>query len=158
MSVAEPVDLLAELFAGAGLRSYLGEEVSIAVHMLQAGALAERAGAPNQVVAAALSRVQWILVRRGGKIEMTPRGIRKLGERALVRVFERLGLAKPADWQFPHGSSGPFGEEAPGKWLSFNDACLRWLDFRRVYADTLWCDVHATKSGESAAPGLRQAA
>src|SRR5438094_543960 len=31
-----------------------------------------------------------ILARRGGKMEMTPRGIRKLGERALVRVFERL--------------------------------------------------------------------
>jgi uncharacterized protein with von Willebrand factor type A (vWA) domain len=31
-----------------------------------------------------------ILSRRGGKLEMTPRGVRKLGERALVQVFERV--------------------------------------------------------------------
>src|SRR5712692_6369809 len=49
-----PIDLIAELFAGEGWRSYLGEEVSIAVHMLQAGALAERSGAPDHLVAAAL--------------------------------------------------------------------------------------------------------
>jgi gamma-butyrobetaine dioxygenase len=42
------------VFAGEGLRSYLGEEVSIATHMLQAGALAESAGAPDYLVAAAL--------------------------------------------------------------------------------------------------------
>src|SRR5258708_27708290 len=36
-----------------------------------------------------------ILVRRGGRMEMTPRGIRKLGERALVRVFERLVADRP---------------------------------------------------------------
>jgi FkbM family methyltransferase len=95
---------------------------------------------------------------------LTSRAAAKLGRladrirRGSHRFFQRLGLAKPADWQFPHGSSGPFGEEAPGEWLSFNDACLRWLDFRRVYAETLWCDVHATKSCESEAAGLRQAA
>jgi gamma-butyrobetaine dioxygenase len=49
-----PIDLIAELFAGEGARSYLGEEVSIAVHMLQAGVLAERSGASDAVVAAAL--------------------------------------------------------------------------------------------------------
>jgi hypothetical protein len=96
--------------------------------------------------------------------QTTSRAAAKLGRlsgrirRGSLHVFERLGLAKRTDWQFPHGSSGPFGEEAPGEWLSFNDACLRWLDFRRVYADTLWCDVHATKSCDSAATGLRQAA
>jgi gamma-butyrobetaine dioxygenase len=49
-----PIDQIAELFAGEGLRSYLGEEVSIAVHMLQAGALAESSGAADALVAAAL--------------------------------------------------------------------------------------------------------
>src|SRR5438132_9041829 len=48
------VDRIAELFAGEGLQKYLGEEVTIAVHMLQAAALAERAGAPDEEVAAAL--------------------------------------------------------------------------------------------------------
>ena len=52
--VLPPIDLLAQLFAGEGLRSYLGEEVSIATHMLQAAALAESSGASNHLVAAAL--------------------------------------------------------------------------------------------------------
>ncbi len=48
------VDVLEGLFAGEGARRYLGEDVSIATHMLQAGGLAERAGATDAVVAAAL--------------------------------------------------------------------------------------------------------
>jgi uncharacterized protein with von Willebrand factor type A (vWA) domain len=31
-----------------------------------------------------------LVARKGGRLEVTPRGARKLGERALVRVFERL--------------------------------------------------------------------
>jgi gamma-butyrobetaine dioxygenase len=49
-----PVDQLAWLFAGEGVRCYLGEQVSLATHMLQAGALARSSGAPNDLVAAAL--------------------------------------------------------------------------------------------------------
>jgi gamma-butyrobetaine dioxygenase len=49
-----PIDHLAELFAGDGLARYLGEEVSIATHMLQAAALAESAGADACLVAASL--------------------------------------------------------------------------------------------------------
>ncbi len=52
--MTSPIDRLAELFGGEGARSYLGEAVSIAAHMLQAGALAERAGAADALVAAAL--------------------------------------------------------------------------------------------------------
>lgn len=56
-----------------------------------------------------------IVTRRGGKIEMTPRGVRKLGERALVRVFERL----VADGNGSHdtrqagGSGEPTGSTRP---------------------------------------------
>jgi gamma-butyrobetaine dioxygenase len=52
--VTSPIDRIAELFAGEGVRDYLGEEVSIAAHMLQAGVLAENAGAADALVAAAL--------------------------------------------------------------------------------------------------------
>lgn len=52
--MASPIDVLAALFAGEGAQTYLGEEVSLATHMLQAAALAERAGARDQLVAAAL--------------------------------------------------------------------------------------------------------
>ena len=48
------VETIGELFAGPGARDYLGEPVTIGEHMLQAGALAEAAGAPGALVAAAL--------------------------------------------------------------------------------------------------------
>jgi gamma-butyrobetaine dioxygenase len=48
------IDAIADLFAGPGARDYLGEAVSIGEHMRQAGALAEAAGAPSPLVAAAL--------------------------------------------------------------------------------------------------------
>ncbi|MFG3053829.1 TauD/TfdA family dioxygenase [Kitasatospora sp. NPDC048239] len=48
------LDALADLFAGEGAGEYLGEAVTMAEHMLQAGALAEAAGAPPHLVAAAL--------------------------------------------------------------------------------------------------------
>lgn len=52
--VDDPIDLLAELFAGEGAGEYLGEQVSQAEHMLQAGMLAETEGALPPLVAAAL--------------------------------------------------------------------------------------------------------
>jgi gamma-butyrobetaine dioxygenase len=48
------LDELAELFAGQGTAEYFGEDVTQAEHMLQAGLLAESAGAPDALVAAAL--------------------------------------------------------------------------------------------------------
>ncbi|WP_329551308.1 2-trimethylaminoethylphosphonate dioxygenase [Streptomyces sp. NBC_00696] len=53
-AAGEFVDELAELFAGEGASAYLGEEVTMAQHMLQAAACAEQAGAPDALVAAAL--------------------------------------------------------------------------------------------------------
>lgn len=51
---SDPIRELADLFSGAGAADYLGEAVTVSVHMRQAGALAEDAGAPADVVAAAL--------------------------------------------------------------------------------------------------------
>jgi gamma-butyrobetaine dioxygenase len=48
------VETIGELFAGPGARDYLGEPVTIGKHMLQAGTLAEAAGAEAPLVAAAL--------------------------------------------------------------------------------------------------------
>ncbi len=45
---------LTALFAGPGAEDYLGEEVTIGVHMRQAGALAQTSGAAPALVAAAL--------------------------------------------------------------------------------------------------------
>ncbi len=49
-----PADRIAELFASDGAADYLGEPVTVAAHMLQAGALAQAAGAEPALVAAAL--------------------------------------------------------------------------------------------------------
>ncbi|MFD8752615.1 TauD/TfdA family dioxygenase [Kitasatospora sp. NPDC059577] len=51
---AAALDAVAGLFAGEGAAEYLGEEVTMAEHMLQAAAAAEAAGAPDHLVAAAL--------------------------------------------------------------------------------------------------------
>jgi gamma-butyrobetaine dioxygenase len=48
------VEAIGELFAGPQARDHMGEPVPIGEHMLQAGALAEAAGAPAALVAAAL--------------------------------------------------------------------------------------------------------
>ncbi len=48
------VEAIAGLFTGPGARDYLGEPVTIGIHMRQAGALAEGAGADGELVAAAL--------------------------------------------------------------------------------------------------------
>ena len=52
--IMSPVDAIAELFASAGAADYLGEPVTVATHLLQAGAQAQAAGAPPALVAAAL--------------------------------------------------------------------------------------------------------
>jgi len=48
------VETIEEMFAGPRAGDHLGEPVSIGEHMLQAGALAEAAGAESPLVAAAL--------------------------------------------------------------------------------------------------------
>jgi gamma-butyrobetaine dioxygenase len=53
-TIMSPVDAIADLFASAGAADYLGEPVTVAAHLLQAGALAQQAGAPPSLVAAAL--------------------------------------------------------------------------------------------------------
>ena len=53
-TIMSPVNRIAELFSSEGASDYLGEPVTVAAHMLQAGTLAAAAGAPEALVAAAL--------------------------------------------------------------------------------------------------------
>jgi gamma-butyrobetaine dioxygenase len=48
------IEEIAALFTGIGAREYLGERVSMAQHMLQAGSLAQAARADDALIAAAL--------------------------------------------------------------------------------------------------------
>jgi gamma-butyrobetaine dioxygenase len=62
------VEAIEDLFAGPGARDYLGEPVTIGTHMLQAGALADAAGAGAALVAAALLHdIGHLLQLRGGQ-------------------------------------------------------------------------------------------
>jgi phosphonate degradation associated HDIG domain protein len=54
MPTDNPIRVIEELFDSEGAADYLGEAVTQAAHMLQAGALAEQAGAAPALVAAAL--------------------------------------------------------------------------------------------------------
>jgi gamma-butyrobetaine dioxygenase len=52
--IMSPVDAIAEMFTSEGAADYLGEPVTVAAHLLQAGARAQAAGAAPALVAAAL--------------------------------------------------------------------------------------------------------
>ena len=84
-----PVQQLAELFAGQGAAKYLGEPVTIGVHMRQAGALAQTAGAAPELVAAAL------LHDVGHMLSGLSQDV---AERGINDVHERNG----ADWLEKH--------------------------------------------------------
>lgn len=68
---------------------------------------------------------------------------------SLRRSLERFGRREQGDWKFTKGlSSGPFGEETDGSWLSFDEMaaevsvfCLRHPDDREW---PTWFDFHAT--------------
>ena len=78
------VETIGELFAGPGARDHMGEPVPIGEHMLQAGALAEAAGADAPLVAAAL--------------------LHDIGH--LLGESTGEGLAPPEDAEDRHGETG----------------------------------------------------
>lgn len=62
----------------------------------------------------------------------------------------------PVSWTFPRGSSGPFGEQTPGKWSRVDDVVtdlVKFLNFDRNDPRQLrdWIDIHAKHptAGES---------
>lgn len=54
LTAATIVDFIEDIFARNGSEEYLGEPVTMAEHMLQGAELAEKAGAPDEIIAAAL--------------------------------------------------------------------------------------------------------
>ena len=54
-------------------------------------------------------------------------------------------------YRFTVGSSGPFGEDTPGRWRSAEDAARalalfdRWMKTSGLEPVTRWFDVHARK-------------
>jgi FkbM family methyltransferase len=95
-------------------------------------------------------RVQWMLQTRNPLV----RGFRLFGGRGwLNRQLNRS--RRHADWTFPFGCSGPFGEDLPGRWLDRDEliTTLKYLldlkeqkrtspfwDDEQEYS--FWVDVH----------------
>ncbi|MCE0496356.1 MAG: FkbM family methyltransferase [Methylacidiphilales bacterium] len=56
------------------------------------------------------------------------------------------------EWNFAEGASGSFGEDLPGKWLSYEEAAYLWhrelTDYQKRGRE-YWCDLHATTSTEN---------
>ena len=129
MSLSATVDAMERLHDYEDLdRSLSGEYVGAALEDIDEEALRRTLGEDAARDVRRLKQIErtleraGLVQRRGGRLEVTPRGARKLGERALVRVFEHLrrdredvheardvgGLAEPTGatrpWQF--GDSG----------------------------------------------------
>ncbi|MDV9175131.1 TauD/TfdA family dioxygenase [Streptomyces sp. W16] len=95
---AEFVDGLAELFEGEGADTYLGEQVTMAQHMLQAAARAEEAGAPDALIAAAL-------LHDLGHFHGPVSGA-ELMEEGIDNRHSHTGADRLAEW-FGHGVTEP---------------------------------------------------
>lgn len=77
----------------------------------------------------------------------------------LRQSYRNLNPAKPnpmthGAWEFAPGSSGPFGDEAPGEWRTLDEALHAWLSqklgHKLGYRENSielsdWFDVHATR-------------
>jgi FkbM family methyltransferase len=94
-------------------------------------------------------RVQWMSQTRNPLI----RGFRLFGGRGwLNRQLNRS--RKHADWTFPYGCSGPFGEDLPGRWLDCDELITtlkhlldlkeqkRSSPFWHEQEYSFWVDVH----------------
>ncbi len=84
-----------------------------------------------------------VVSRAGGRLELTPRGVRKLGERALARVFERLAVDQAGSHETAAsgGTDEPTGASRPWR---FGDAFR--LDLRRTLHNAV------VRSGPTAGP------
>jgi FkbM family methyltransferase len=77
--------------------------------------------------------------------------------RIRIQHYDRLfrGKTKDGQWAFPQNSSGAFGEDTPGRWLSYSQCLSAWKQLHAMDAFFLhggsaeWFDVHA----RFAAPG-----
>jgi gamma-butyrobetaine dioxygenase len=112
-TIISPADRIAELFASEGASDYLGEPVTVAVHMLQAGFLAETAGAAAALVAAALLHDVGHL--RGA--DPSAAGLERSGQDLMTGTdnnHSERGAAWLAQW-FPASVTEPIRLHVPAK-------------------------------------------
>ena len=75
-----------------------------------------------------------LVQRRGGRLELTPRGARKLGERALTRVFERLKRDREGTHEArdPGGLAEPTGATRPWRFGDHGQIAVQRTVFNAV--------------------------
>ncbi len=83
------VDFIEDIFDRCGSEEYLGEPVSMAEHMLQGAELAEQAGAPDEIIAAALLHDIGHFTHEF-PMDAADRGIDSVHEDAGARVLRRF--------------------------------------------------------------------
>ena len=52
------------------------------------------------------------------------------------------------EWRFREGSSGSFGDDLPGSWMSLDDIMKIWnrdLEYHQAIGRECWCDLHASR-------------
>jgi FkbM family methyltransferase len=86
-------------------------------------------------------RIEWMLQAPSRLIHI----FRRLGGRAwLNRRKNRCG--RPHDWTFQDDCSGPFGEELPGRWLSYDEMIATVKQAHQLNEPSiflpLWIDFH----------------
>lgn len=73
-----------------------------------------------------------------------------LGRRLVLGAEARLlRRRKDGRWRFPEGSSGPFGAESSGRWLSFDEVWKLNSVLRAGAHDSDWWDIHAARDEAS---------
>lgn len=91
--------------------------------------------------------VSWLRARPASLGRKLRRAV--LGRDRAKVVFER-SLPDGSRFGFRHGSSGPFGDDAPGPWVSADDARHAWARFASTRHEPgdpwrgKWFDLHAT--------------
>jgi predicted HD phosphohydrolase len=104
------VETIGELFAGPEAHDHLGEPVPIGEHMLQAGALAEAAGAEPALVAAALLHdIGHLVVGKAEEDRHGESGARWLSQWFGAAVTEPVRLHVPAKRYLCAADAGYFG-------------------------------------------------
>jgi hypothetical protein len=95
-------------------------------------------------------RFHWMLQTRNPLI----RAFRGFGGREWLKREVNAGR-RLHDWTFPFGSSGPFGDDLPGRWLSYDELMTVYERMLNLKAEgksspfwddkeySFWSDVHA---------------
>jgi hypothetical protein len=82
---------------------------------------------PPVIETGRVQRAEWLRQNRNPLI----RAWRKLGGRHWIeRQFNRIRTRD--GWVFPHGSSGPFGDDLLGRWLSYDELSETYSQFLRL--------------------------